>query len=109
MANDLIEAIHNALGALQAMCAECPDDDWRASLTWEAVERAHQAFSEQLFDALERPDKPEDYRHWREKYVASRRGEGGPGDFPRPFIFASKVPPLSRALFIPVWRLIRGL
>ena len=64
-------AVQSALLKLQEAVETAPKEDWRASLLWEAAERAYDCFMAGLFDACETPHKPENFRHWRERYVTS--------------------------------------
>ena len=59
------EALHN----LQAKLAEAPKEDWRASMAWEAIEEGLQELGQSMFNAFELPVKPDNFRHWREKYT----------------------------------------
>jgi len=59
-----------ALAELQETFARSSREDWRASLAWEAVERAQDVLGQGLFNAIETPCRPPNFKHWKEKYVA---------------------------------------
>jgi hypothetical protein len=63
------QAATEALRKLQAKLAEAPEEDWRASMAWEAIEDALQELGQSMFNAFELPVKPDKFRHWREKYT----------------------------------------
>jgi hypothetical protein len=64
------KAAEKALLDLQRKLAEAPEDDWRSSLAWEEVQKTLDELANGLWYCsiyLDR-HKPEDFRHWREKY-----------------------------------------
>jgi hypothetical protein len=67
---DDYDAAIKALKRLQDKLAEAPEEDWRASIAWEAAEKAWEELGHGTFEAYELPDpKPDDFRHWRTKYT----------------------------------------
>jgi hypothetical protein len=67
MAAPQMAAAKTALIAVQRALE--PAQGWRASSLWETVEDILCALDLAEFDAWECPDKPKNFRHWREKYA----------------------------------------
>jgi hypothetical protein len=60
--------VQMALTDFQNYVAEAPEDDWRSSLAWEAIEEASSELSFHIWEAVHIPDRPRNFRHWRKKY-----------------------------------------
>ena len=59
-------AAEQSLKRLQRKLETLPG--WRESLAWEVVEHILIELDQGMFDALESPHMPKDFRHWRDKY-----------------------------------------
>jgi hypothetical protein len=60
------KTFYAALIALLNKLAEAPEEDWRAAIAYEGLNKAFDCFSQAVFDATELPQKPPNFRHWRE-------------------------------------------
>jgi hypothetical protein len=68
-------AVDQSLQRLQDKLAAAHEDDWRASLAWEGVEEARHELGFCEFEACELPAKPDNFRHWRDKYTDKVLGD----------------------------------
>jgi hypothetical protein len=60
--------VEKALTDLQRKFGEAPKEDWQSSQAWEAIEKAKGDLEFYFWNAFNDPYKPEDFRHWRDKY-----------------------------------------
>jgi hypothetical protein len=65
-----MEAARAALIAVQKALE--PSKKWRASSLWETVQEAQDLLDQGEFYAWCHPTKPENFRHWREKYITAK-------------------------------------
>jgi hypothetical protein len=54
--------IWKALTSIQRELEMYPEEDWRASMAWEAATNAEDVLILQLFDATELPARPDNYK-----------------------------------------------
>jgi hypothetical protein len=62
-------AAEQALERLQRKLATLKG--WRASLAWEAAEKANVVLGQAIWNALHLPYMPPNFRHWRDKYITN--------------------------------------
>lgn len=72
--NELLKPVAERLAAAQDILAHFSDDDWKASLMWEALDEVGDKLAQDLSNIMHMPCKPADFVHWRRTAAARQPG-----------------------------------